>query len=201
MECALVSKLPEGSDWTYEVKLDGYGAIGVKTSSETILYSRNHKPFNKRFPQIAEAIRELPADTVIDGEVVALDESGRPDFHRLQHFTAEASRIHYFVFDLLILKQRDLTSLALTEPWKLLSSIRLRSGRTRISKQFDISADQMLAAVPPAGARRRRSETAKRKDRLTLIVKYGFSRLRPRAVLPVAVTEWKRRAVFSVTPG
>jgi ATP dependent DNA ligase domain len=96
MECALVSELPEGPAWTYEVKLDGYRAIGVK-GSETILYSRNHRNFNKRFPQIAEALRDLPPDTVIDGEVVALDESGRPDFHRLQHFTAEASRIHYFV--------------------------------------------------------------------------------------------------------
>jgi bifunctional non-homologous end joining protein LigD len=63
------------------------------------------------FISIAEALRDLPADTVIDGEVVALDESGRPDFHRLQHFTAEASRIHYFVFDLLVWKQRDLTKL------------------------------------------------------------------------------------------
>jgi len=61
-----------------------YRAIGVRTSRETILYSRNHKNFNKRFPQIAEALREFPPDTVIDGEVVALDESGRPDFHRLQ---------------------------------------------------------------------------------------------------------------------
>jgi hypothetical protein len=50
---------------------------------------------------------DLPADTVIDGEVVTLDESGRPDFHCLQHFAAEASRIHYFVFDLLILEGRD----------------------------------------------------------------------------------------------
>ena len=63
MECALVPNLPEGPDWTYEVKLDGYRAIGVRTS-ETILYSRNHKNFNKRFPQIAEALGDLPADTV-----------------------------------------------------------------------------------------------------------------------------------------
>jgi bifunctional non-homologous end joining protein LigD len=82
MECALVSTLPEGSDWTYEVKLDGYRAIGVK-GGETILYSRNHKNFNKRFPQIAKSLDDLPADTVIDGEVVALDESGRPDFHHV----------------------------------------------------------------------------------------------------------------------
>jgi bifunctional non-homologous end joining protein LigD len=146
MECALVPKLPEGSDWTYEVKLDGYRAIGVKSDRETILYSRNHKNFNKRFPQIAQALADLPDETVIDGEVVALDESGRPDFHRLQ-LTAEASRIHYFVFDLLILKGRDLTSLPLSERRKLLKSINFPSGRIRISEQLDISADQMLDAV------------------------------------------------------
>lgn len=72
MECALVSKLPDGPDWTFEVKLDGYRAIGVKTSREAILYSRNGKDFNKRFPQIAQALADLPAETVIDGEVVAL---------------------------------------------------------------------------------------------------------------------------------
>jgi ATP-dependent DNA ligase len=51
MECALVSNLPEGPQWTYEAKLDGYRSIGVK-GREKILYSRNHKNFNKRFPQI-----------------------------------------------------------------------------------------------------------------------------------------------------
>jgi len=55
MECALVSKLPDGPDWTFEVKLDGYRAVGVK-GREVILYSRNHQNFNKRFPQIAEAL-------------------------------------------------------------------------------------------------------------------------------------------------
>src|SRR6267154_878806 len=107
MECALVSTLPEGPDWTYEVKLDGYRAIGVKTSRDTILYSRNGKNFNKRFPQIAEALDDLPPKTAIDGEVVALDESGRPDFHALQHFQEAASRIRYFAFDVLILNGRD----------------------------------------------------------------------------------------------
>ena len=89
MECLPVGTLPEGSDWTFEVKLDGYRAIGVKSSREAILYSRNRKNFNKRFPQIAKALADLPADTVIDGEVVALDESGRSDFHRLQYLLGE----------------------------------------------------------------------------------------------------------------
>jgi ATP-dependent DNA ligase len=107
MDCALVSKLPEGPDWTYEVKFDGYRAIGVKTNRNAIIYSRNGKNFNNRYPHLAEALGDLPADTVMDGEVVALDDSGRPDFHALQHFKASASRIHYFVFDLLVLQGRD----------------------------------------------------------------------------------------------
>jgi bifunctional non-homologous end joining protein LigD len=161
MECALISKLPEGPDWTYEVKLDGYRAIGVKNSSETILYSRNRKNFNKRFPQIAKALDDLPDETVIDGQVVALDKSGRPDFQRLQHFTAERSRIHYFVFDL-VLKQRDLTNLPLTERRKLLKSIKL-SGRIRLSEQFDIPATDMVSAVRQQGLE---GVVAKRKDSL-----------------------------------
>ena len=147
MECALVSNLPEGPDWTYEVKLDGYRAIGVKTTSEAILYSRNGKNFNKRYPYLAEAVGDLPADTVIDGEVVALDDSGRPDFHRLQHFGAEAPRIHYFVFDLIVSNGRDVTKLPLSERRKLLAALSLRSPRVRISERFDIPAADMISAV------------------------------------------------------
>ena len=163
MECALVPSLPEGPQWTYEVKLDGYRTVGVRTSSEAILYSRNHKILNKRFPQIADALRDLPADTVIDGEVVALDESGRPDFHALQHFKDVASRIRFFVFDFLIHKGRDLTSLPLGERRKLLASLKFRSSWLQMSEQFDISADQMLAAVREQGLE---GIVAKRKDSL-----------------------------------
>jgi len=151
MDCAPVSKLPDGSRWLFEIKLDGYRAIGVKTSREAILYSRNGKNFNKRFPQIAEALGDLPDDTVIDGEVVALDESGRPDFHGLQHFTAVASRIRYFVFDLLILNGRDLTSLPLVERRKRLGEIKIPSSWICISEQFSIPAADMLAAVRQQG--------------------------------------------------
>lgn len=163
MECALVSKLPEGPDWTYEVKLDGYRALGVKTSREAILYSRNGKNFNKRYPYLAEAVGDLPDDTVIDGEVVALDDSGHPDFHRLQHFGAEAPRIYYFVFDLLISNGRDLTKLSLNERRKLLAGLRLDSPRIRISEQFDIAAADMVSVV-----RQQRLEgvVAKRKSSL-----------------------------------
>jgi bifunctional non-homologous end joining protein LigD len=163
MECLAVAKLPEGSHWIYEIKLDGYRAIGVKNDRETILYSRNGKNFNKRFPQIADALRDLPAETVIDGEVVALDESGRPDFNGLQHFQATTSRIRYFVFDLLIFNGRDLTKLPLIERSKALANVKLRSEWIRVSEQFDIAAEDMLFAVRKQGLE---GIVAKRKDGL-----------------------------------
>lgn len=152
MECALVSRLPEGPNWSYEVKLDGYRAIGVKTSREAIIYSRNGKNFNKRYPHLAEALGDLPADTVVDGEVVALDDSGRPDFHTLQHFKASASRIRYFVFDLLVLRGRDLTNMPLTKRREFMSSVlKLPSQGIRVSEQFDIAVEKMLSAVRKQG--------------------------------------------------
>jgi DNA ligase D-like protein (predicted ligase) len=164
MECALVSKLPEGPDWSYEVKFDGYRAIGVKTSRESIIYSRNGKNFSKRYPHLAEALGDLPADTVVDGEVVALDDSGRPDFHALQHFKASASRIHYFVFDLLVLRERDLTNMPLIKRRELMKSVlKLPSEGIRVSEQFDIAAENMLSAVRNQGLE---GVIAKRKNSL-----------------------------------
>jgi hypothetical protein len=81
------------------------------------------KNFNNRYPRLAKALGGLPADTVVDGEVVALDASGRPDFYALQHFKVSASRIHYFVFDLLVVHGRDLTNMPLTKRRELKKSV------------------------------------------------------------------------------
>jgi ATP-dependent DNA ligase len=112
------------------------------------LYSRNRKILNKRFPYIVEPLRDLPDGTVVDGEIVALDDDGRPVFNLLQNFTSEAGRVRYFVFDLLFYDNRDVTSLPLLKRRDMLRSlIKLDGGRVKISEFVEASAEQMLSAV------------------------------------------------------
>ncbi len=164
MECAPVTKLLDGQGWVYEIKFDGYRAIAVKSGRVVNLFSRQHKSFNHQYPHLVEALGELPEGTVVDGEVVALDDSGRPNFNMLAQFRSGASRIHYFIFDLLVCNDRDLTKLSLSERRETMKSVlRLRSPRVRIAEQFEVTASDMLAAV-----RQQQLEgvIAKRKDSL-----------------------------------
>jgi ATP-dependent DNA ligase len=73
MECLPTTKLPEGQQWLYEIKLDGYRAVAVKQESNIMLYSRRKNLLNRKFPLIVEALRELPRRTIVDGELVAMD--------------------------------------------------------------------------------------------------------------------------------
>jgi DNA ligase D-like protein (predicted ligase) len=147
MECTPVGKLLDAPGWFYEIKLDGYRAIAVK-SGRVNLFSRRHKSFNNQYPYLVEALADLPEGTVVDGEVVALDDSGRPNFNLLAQFRSEASRIHYFIFDLLVCNDRDLTKLPLSERRDLVKSLlQFRSPRIRIAEQFEATANDMLAAV------------------------------------------------------
>ena len=147
MECTPVGKLLDAPGWFYEIKLDGYRAIAVK-SGRVNLFSRRHKSFNHQYPRLVEALGELPEGTVVDGEVVALDDSGRPNFSMLAQFRSEASRIHYFIFDVLVCNDRDLTKLSLCQRRETMKSVlKLRSPRIRIVEQFEVSASDILAAV------------------------------------------------------
>lgn len=80
-------------DATEEIKLDGYRALAVKSPTGVTLFSRNRKSLNRQFPYTVEALAGLPEGTVVDGEVVATDDSGRPNFNLLQNLRAEASSI------------------------------------------------------------------------------------------------------------
>src|SRR5262249_14494923 len=99
--------LPEGSDWLYEIKLDGYRALAIKTGGKLPLRSPNQTLCTSRYPVIYAALRSMPDETIIDGEVVAVDEDGRPSFNLLQNYGSAAAQLVYYVFDVLVLAGKD----------------------------------------------------------------------------------------------
>jgi bifunctional non-homologous end joining protein LigD len=92
------------------VKLDGYRALAIKANGRVQLRSRNNKDFNTKYPGITGSLAALPDETVIDGEIVAVDETGRPSFNALQNYGSARIRIVYYVFDVLILSGRNIMS-------------------------------------------------------------------------------------------
>jgi len=117
MKPRLMDSPPTVGDWSYELKFDGIRACAIKAGGKISLISRNGNELRTRYPEVADAMKELPVDEcVIDGEVVALDEEGRSSFQLLQGLEMEGrkSPIRFYVFDLLQLNGRDLTGLPLS---------------------------------------------------------------------------------------
>ena len=98
--------LPDEPRWEYQLKFDGYRAIAFKTGGTVHLRSRNDNDFSVRYPTIVNGLAQLPNETVVDGELVALDGNGRPSFNALQSRDSNAL-IVYYVFDVMVLAGRD----------------------------------------------------------------------------------------------
>jgi len=93
--------------WEYQLKLDGYRAVAFKTGGRVHLRSRNDNDFSLRYPAVVTGLAGLPGETAIDGEVIALDEEGRPSFNVLQNHAGAKTPVLYFVFDVMVLAGRD----------------------------------------------------------------------------------------------
>ena len=118
------SELPRGTEWTYEVKWDGYRALAVKAPNGVRLLSRNEKDLTRDYPTVARAIEALPVgDAVLDGEIVALDAEGRPSFQALQHRRTSASALVYYAFDLLEVDGESLLRTGLDERRRRLKTV------------------------------------------------------------------------------
>jgi bifunctional non-homologous end joining protein LigD len=122
MYAEAVRELPDGGLWSYEAKLDGYRCLAAKRPSGAVLWSRRGNGFTLRFPEIARACEKFPPETLIDGEVVAIDDTGRVSFNALQHSRSNA-HLQFYVFDVLVHRGRSVLRLPLEARRELLAEV------------------------------------------------------------------------------
>ncbi len=133
--CKPVSRPPVGREWVHEIKLDGYRMQLRVEDGQAAMRTRKGLDWTSRFSAVAQAAKGL-TDCIIDGEVVALDHNGAPDFAALQAALSEgdSKSLTYFVFDLLYADGEDLRPLPLTDRKERLQ--RLLTGNSRAAKQI-----------------------------------------------------------------
>lgn len=120
MTALLRDKPFDDPDWLFEIKWDGYRAIAECAGDESRLYSRNGLNFGTRYDAVFDAVSGLKTKMILDGEIVAFDAKGNPDFQLLQNAGSNAAELLYYVFDILELNGESLKSLPLTDRKELL---------------------------------------------------------------------------------
>jgi bifunctional non-homologous end joining protein LigD len=128
VEPMLATAVEEAFDrdgWIFEIKWDGYRAIGeTGKDGRARLYSRRQQPFEKKFAPIVESLRNLHRDAILDGEVVVLDDKGKSQFQLLQNYQKYGQGpLLYYAFDLLALDGKDLRQQPLRRRRQLLKKL------------------------------------------------------------------------------
>jgi len=103
--------VPQGDQWIYELKYDGYRIAAIIEKGKVKLLSRNQKDYTQKFPLVVEALKKLSGkrNMILDGEMVVLDKNGKTDFQKLQSYLKkpDGKNITYILFDLLALDSED----------------------------------------------------------------------------------------------
>jgi len=159
MLATLGEKPFDNPDWIFELKMDGIRAVTIKDAARLEMRTRNDRPLDERFPTLAAALKELPADSaILDGEIVALDEHGHSHFELIQprihlsrpHDIAEADRripVYYYVFDLLYINGHDLRRFPLEDRKAVLRKLIPENGWIRYSDHVEGSGAAFFKAV------------------------------------------------------
>ncbi len=155
--------LPEGAEWIYEVKWDGVRSLCFVEDGKVRLLSRNGTAMQQTYPELAALPESLAAakTAIVDGEIVALDEQGRPSFSLLQPRMMAGARsaaslaqsipITLFAFDLLYYNGYDLRDVPLTERKRVLAEIVKPGTLVRFSENFTGQGAELLAAARQTG--------------------------------------------------
>jgi bifunctional non-homologous end joining protein LigD len=143
--------IPTGDGWLFEPKWDGYRALGYVRGGEAELRSRNGNDLTERFAGIAKELGKVvrSPDCVVDGEVCALDERGRPSFSAMQQARPDTPLV-YEVFDLLELDGEPLVTLPLTERRERLRALLAPSPTVQLTGVFD-DGEALLDAAEQQG--------------------------------------------------
>jgi bifunctional non-homologous end joining protein LigD len=123
MLCTVARKPFNDSNYIYEVKFDGFRIVATVNKGKATLSSREQQNYTEKFKAVSEELSKLNCNAVLDGEVVALDEKGRPSFGMLQQYGNIKRPLNYYAFDILWLEGYDLTSLTLVERRSILHTI------------------------------------------------------------------------------
>jgi DNA ligase D-like protein (predicted ligase) len=162
MYARLVNELPEGKEWLYEVKFDGYRCLAGRDSNRVTRWSRRANLFTNQFPHIAQACERLPPGTLVDGEIVALDASGRVSFNLLQHHRSKAQALLFYVFDVLAYRGKSLLQEPLERRRQVLGdTIKGQVAPIALSENLDASSDELVRVAKEF---RFEGIVAKRKD-------------------------------------
>jgi DNA ligase D-like protein (predicted ligase) len=155
--------LPDDPRWEYQLKLDGYRAIAFKTGGRLHLRSRNNKDFSTSYPAVIGGLATLPDETVIDGEIVAFDERGRPSFNALQNVGSSAGPVVFYVFDVMTLAGRNVMREPLDTRRRLLEQKVLPNLRepVRYTPPLDAAMSVLMQSVRAQGLE---GLVAKRRD-------------------------------------
>ena len=148
--CRPVDRPPAGPGWAHEIKFDGYRLQLRVSGGGATLKTRKGLDWSTRFPEIARAGAEL-GDGIIDGEVVALDAHGVPDFAALQAAlsSGKTSALVFFAFDLLFEAGEDRRALPLRDRKARLAKALLGADarRIRFVEHFDSGGDAVLKSA------------------------------------------------------
>jgi bifunctional non-homologous end joining protein LigD len=123
-------------DWVYAVKWDGYRIMARIQRGKVRLSTRGAQDYTNKYAAIAESLSAIDRSMVLDGEVVVLDEEGKPDFDALQRYNPATMQLTFFVFDILWIDGHSLVDLPLSQRREILEAVLPASMVFRISDQF-----------------------------------------------------------------
>lgn len=123
MLATLVDEPFDKDDWIFEIKWDGYRAVAYCDVENVKLVSRNLTSFTEIYFPVTGALQRLKLKVVLDGEIVAVSETGKADFQLLQNWQNTPATLQFFIFDILWLDGYDLTSVPLTDRKKILKEL------------------------------------------------------------------------------